>query len=60
MPNGVLHWHMQGVRQTVFDLRQWAELSTVEKPRLERSQFQQCSRNQCPQSDTCHPVVTAF
>jgi len=51
---------MQGVRQTVFELRQRWEPSTVKKLRLERSLFQQYCRIQCRQSDTCPSVVTAF
>src|SRR5258708_25274811 len=58
MPLGDLVEHMQGTSQTAAELGQRWELSIAKKLRPARSLLQQCCRNQCPQADTCHPVVT--
>jgi hypothetical protein len=52
--------HRQGASQTAAELGQRRDLSIAEKLTAGRSLLQQCWRSQCPQSDTCHPVVTAF
>lgn len=60
LPFDVLVQPVQGAGQTAAELGQQRELSIAEKSRPGRSLLQRFFWSQCPQSDSCQPVVTTF